>query len=85
MCLSSDFKPFPDFTILCGNRKVYIEHVGMLDDKDYFQRHVTKVHNYMKFGLMPGRDIFFTYEYTDGSINFKEIDAILEFCISLYS
>jgi hypothetical protein len=43
----------PDFTISVGNRNVYWEHAGMLDDRDYADKWEKKKEWYLDNGLLP--------------------------------
>ena len=55
---------FPDFTILSpkSNRLVYWEHFGIMDDPDYIEKCIQKIHVYTKNGIFPGRNLILTYE-----------------------
>lgn len=73
----------PDFRILIlkTGRIVYWEHVGMLDDPTYANEFVTKVNTYVNNGFIPGRDVIFTYETSDNSIDTRVIKRMIaELC-----
>ena len=54
----------PDFTVLHKKRRkeLYLEHFGMMDDPDYCERAVERIHLYEKNGFFPGRDLVLTFE-----------------------
>lgn len=55
---------YPDFTIFIletGEIK-YWEHAGRMDDPAYASEFVKKVNLYIQNGLLPGRDIIFSFE-----------------------
>ena len=53
-----------DFAALIKERNHYIlhEHFGMMDDPDYFNSAMLKIRKFMELGLIPGKDILFTFE-----------------------
>jgi len=55
---------YPDFTVLqIATRKVvYVEHCGIMDNPDYRDRFFWKQKQYVKNGILPGRDLIMTFE-----------------------
>ena len=55
---------YPDFTIWVPEigRSFILEHFGLLDKKDYKSDAGWKINHYIEIGVLPGRDIVFTYE-----------------------
>ena len=55
---------YPDFTVWVPEigRSFILEHFGRLDKKDYKSDAGWKINHYIESGLIPGRDIIFTYE-----------------------
>ena len=47
-------------------------------DESYQRRYARKVARYIMGGLMPGRDVFFTYDDKDGNLDTRLIDEIIE-------
>lgn len=69
-------KPYyPDFVLLIKEInccKIH-EHLGMLNSSDYLRDNKIKITNYMNAGLIPGYDVFFTYQIEDLIFNTKII------------
>lgn len=60
---TNSFK-YPDFTIInkrTGKIK-FLEHAGMMDDPDYVESFIKKEVEYVKNGIMPGKDLMISYE-----------------------
>ena len=55
---------YPDFTLLKikSREEIYLEHFGMLDDEDYRNGCMIKLHEYMKSGIYPGTNLLITFE-----------------------
>ena len=55
---------YPDFVVWVPEigRSFIIEHFGLMDKKEYRSDAGWKINHYVEFGVMPGRDIIFTYE-----------------------
>lgn len=71
---------FPDFTIYkerTGEYK-YWEHYGMMDDPRYRKKALEKEDLYYSNGLLPGRELIFTFETADKPINMVTIDRIID-------
>ncbi len=64
----NDGKPpvYPDFTILHPRTKklIYWEHFGLMDTPDYCDDACRKINRYLKAGLAPGKNLFFSFETT---------------------
>ncbi len=82
----NDGKPpvYPDFTILHPKTKklIYWEHFGLMDMPDYCDDACRKINRYLKAGLLPGENLFFSFETTavpfDSDAAEHIIDAILQ-------
>ena len=55
---------YPDFAVWVPEigRSFILEHFGLLDRREYKTDAGWKINHYVDFGLMPGRDIIFSYE-----------------------
>ena len=55
---------YPDFTMLnVGEREeVYLEHLGLLDDQMYLRKNLSKLSEYMRNGIYPGKKLIVTFE-----------------------
>ncbi len=70
----------PDFTILSpvDNRTVIIiEHQGAMNSADYQGKFIRTVLFYLETKLVPNKDVFFTFNHLDKSLDTRQIDSIL--------
>ena len=70
----------PDFTVLNvrERNKIYWEHRGMMDDKEYAKNTVLKMKTYMKNGLFTGRGLIITEETAANPLGTDEINAVIK-------
>lgn len=70
----------PDFTCLnVRTRKEYVwEHFGMMDDKDYVNRAISKIERYSKSGFWLGVNLIATFESTERPINVYNLKRVIE-------
>lgn len=70
----------PDFKIAVRteNRFKLLEHCGMIDDVIYRERFKRKLVLYLLNGYIPWRDVFFTFDTVDGSIDTGAIQQMIE-------
>ena len=70
----------PDFAAYrkSDGKVLFLEHFGMMYSRKYRDDFAWKVHLYIKAGYMPYRDVFFTFEDLDGSIDTQFVDYLLE-------
>ncbi|MDC7278767.1 hypothetical protein NXH64_04535 [Butyrivibrio fibrisolvens] len=61
----------PDFTILDvkNRREIYLEHLGLMDDGEYFAKNVKKIADYEKAGIYLGDRLLITYETRKAPLN----------------
>lgn len=74
----------PDF--LCLNvrtrEEFYWEHFGLMDNTEYLSNAISKIRNYSKNGLYPGRKLIITMETSDAPLSISEIEEnIKEFLL----
>jgi hypothetical protein len=71
---------YPDFTLL--NKKtmeeIYLEHFGLLDDKDYMRNALKKIDEYGSEGIFLGKNLLITYESEDFPLNINKIRNMLK-------
>ncbi len=69
----------PDFTLVreSDGKIIFWEHFGMMSDPDYVLRAQDKIANYASVGIMPFRDIIFTYEDGKDSLDLAQVESIL--------
>lgn len=74
-----DHLRYPDFTLLRKRDvKIFLwEHLGCMNDPIYHQNNTRKIWEYMSEDYFPLRDILFSYDYEDGSIDLLEVDRLL--------
>ena len=74
---------YPDFTVWVPEigRSFILEHFGRLDKKDYKSDAGWKINHYVDFGIIPGRDIVFSYESDKVSLDLdivkQQINALI--------
>lgn len=70
----------PDFKIAVRseNRFRYLEHCGMIGKESYRSQFYWKLKTYLENGMIPWRDVFFTFDDLDGSIDTMFIHNIIE-------
>ena len=71
---------YPDFTILNlhTGKIIYLEHAGKMDDSQYVNEFVKKVNIYVENGILPGKDVVFTYETIENPLEIGVIKKIIE-------
>ena len=68
----------PDFTFRGADLlKFYWEYCGMMDDPKYVDHHIWKKNLYERHGIVPWKNIYFTYE-SGGNIDLKAIRHFIE-------
>lgn len=70
----------PDFKIAVRTEKRFklLEHCGMVGDEFYRERFKRKLTLYLLNGYIPWRDVFFTFDDTDGAIDTEAIQQMIE-------
>ena len=79
LSLKNGYTIHPDFTILrLPSRTVcYLEHCGRMDDEIYVHAFLRRENTYIENGLIPGRDVFYTFESGASPINTKLLRKML--------
>ena len=72
---------YSDFTALslqdCKTEKI-LEHEGLMNDPGYQRVFLSKTNSYLAAGLIPGRDVFFTFEDLKGGFDISPVMDIIE-------
>lgn len=70
----------PDFKIAVRSESRFklLEHCGMMQDPKYRRDFKWKLEHYLLEGYLPWRDIFFTFDDVDGSIDTAAISHMIE-------
>lgn len=70
---------YPDFTILDIKKReeIYWEHRGMMDSEDYASHAVFKVKEYLRSGILIGKNLIITEESTANPLGTNEIEAVI--------
>ncbi len=73
-------KVLPDFTVLNVRKRQtrYWEHLGMVDDIEYFMKNAKKIADYENNGLLLGRDLIITYETKDKPLDPIQVRRVVE-------
>ena len=71
---------YPDFTLIReSDGRVFLwEHLGCMNDPVYCQANIRKINEYMADNYFPFRDVLFSYDYEDGSLDLLELDRMLQ-------
>lgn len=84
LVLEGNIKIYPDFTILRmpAREEVYLEHFGMMDEKDYVEGAIHKLNTYEKNGICIGVNLFITFETSKKALNTRALDRLIKklFC-----
>ena len=70
----------PDFTITHpkDGRVILWEHCGMMDIENYYENFLNRQYRYAREGYLPYRNIVFSYDFGDDTIDITYIDKILQ-------
>ena len=70
---------FPDFTALNKKRRkiYYVEHLGMMDKKDYLERNLKKIELYGQNGIYPGEKLILFHETSDRPLDMDTMEKML--------
>lgn len=71
----------PDFKIAVESESKFrlLEHCGMIGDENYRNTFLWKLRNYIEGGYLPWRDVIFTFDDMDGSIDTQSIHKLVDF------
>lgn len=71
---------YPDFTILnVRTRKVYyLEHLGKMDNEEYINDNMPRIHNYQKNGILLGDQLLITYETSKKILDIPLFEQMIE-------
>ena len=80
LVLKNNIKIYPDFTILKmpERKEIYLEHLGLLDDNDYFNVTLHKLNTYQKNGIYLGVNLFLTFETNKNPLNVSALEKLLK-------
>lgn len=70
---------FPDFSLLnvARREKIYLEHFGLLDNKEYFDGCVEKLRTYAECGIYLGSNLLITFETSEEPLNTEWVRNML--------
>lgn len=71
---------YPDFTILNKRTRkvIYWEHLGLLGDKKYCLDNLNKIDIYMRFGIVPGKNLILTYECEGKPLSTASVNMLIK-------
>lgn len=77
--LENDTVIHPDFTILRPRARTvcYFEHCGRMDDPNYLSNFLKRENLYIQNGLIPGIDVFMSFESSTSPINMDSVRQML--------
>ena len=77
--LENDIVIYPDFTILKPHARTvcYFEHCGRMDDPGYLNGFIKRENLYIQNGLIPGIDVFMSFESSTLPINMDSVRQML--------
>lgn len=70
---------YPDFTIMhpISLKKVYWEHLGMLNSESYYQVTTKKIHTYIENGIFPGDNLILTCEDLNHPLDIEMVNNVI--------
>lgn len=68
---------YPDFTIFEGGKTICWEHLGMIQNQEYFDRQLEKIRLYHYNNYVIGSNLIVTADKKDGSMNTESISKII--------
>jgi len=70
----------PDFMLLNKRtrKEYYWEHLGMMDDPEYYTKAISRIELYEKNGIMPGANLIITHETSKRPINMQIVENYIE-------
>lgn len=73
-------KFYPDFTILDeeNRRNIILEHLGLMDNAEYVNNAVSKIHVYASAGYNLGDNLFITMETSGKPLDSRVLDGIIK-------
>ena len=70
----------PDFTVsnVRKRKTLYWEHLGMMDDPEYYHKALRKIEAYEKNGYFPGTDLILTHETSERPVSTRILEKTIE-------
>ncbi len=70
----------PDFTVsnVRKRKTLYWEHLGMMDDPEYYHKALRKIEAYEKNGYFPGADLILTHETSERPVSTRILEKTIE-------
>lgn len=71
---------YPDFMILkvSTREEAYIEHFGMMDQPEYFEKAFLKINEFARNGIVLGKNLYLTFETQSVPLNINFVEKILK-------
>ena len=72
---------YPDFTVLNpkNGKIMYWEHLGLLDNPEYFDKAINKIKTYSQNGIYPGINLIITSETSDSPLDVNYIETLINY------
>lgn len=70
---------YPDFTLLHVSKReeIYWEHFGMMDNPQYVQKAIQKIHTYGRNGFYPGKNLIITFETLQTPLDMRWVEDMI--------
>lgn len=85
LVLDGNIRVYPDFTILKmpQREEVYLEHFGLMDNREYMDSVMYKLNSYERNGIYLGVNLFITHETSKMPLNTRAFDGMIKqlFCV----
>ena len=74
-------KIYPDFTVLNVRKRetMYLEHLGMMDDPQYYDKAIKRIQLYESNGIYVGDKLILSYETENTPLNLRVLKGKLEY------
>lgn len=71
---------WPDFTIYSKKlrKKIYWEHLGLIDNENYKKKNFYKINIYILNGIIPGDNLILTFESQNMMLNDRVIETMIK-------
>lgn len=68
---------YPDFTLLINGKVFLWEHLGLIYDKDYYDKQLPKFNDYASIGYKIGSNLFLSFDGPDGDFDCVALENTL--------
>ena len=78
LTISGNVLIHPDFTVLNvrTRKEYYWEHCGMMEDPDYANSTIKRIHKYINNGIIPGKQLILTFESINNPLDSRDVEEV---------